>query len=91
MKVHGRLRFHMATAMVMIAVIAVVLGWAAAERRKRVAELAAESQRQEEHVRWAQRLQKLEYLSKASVLAEEKRQADVEHQLERLGATRKAP
>ncbi|MBX6313771.1 MAG: hypothetical protein IRY99_12765 [Isosphaeraceae bacterium] len=86
MRFSRRLRLSLLSAMIVVALAGALFAWVAAERRKRIAALAAEYQRQEERVRWAERMQGLGYMSKASLTAEQKDLEEVQSQLTRLGA-----
>jgi Tfp pilus assembly protein PilN len=86
MRVSRRLRFSLLSAMVMVAFAAALFGWAAAERRKRIVALAAEYQRQEKRLRWAEQMHEYQYIPKARLAAEQKAFEEVQSQLTRLGA-----
>jgi hypothetical protein len=85
MRTGRRIRISLLSAMAIVALAAVLLGWVAAERRKRAAALAAELQRAQDRVSWAERMQRRGYVSRASLAAERKSLEAVRSQLQSLG------
>ena len=77
--------------MMIVALIAIVFAWAAAERRQRILALTAEQQRLSERLRWAENMQSRGYVSKTQVTAERAGLENVESQLTRLGAAPPRP
>ncbi len=92
MKLVFRPRITLMRSMVIVAVVAILLaGWAALERRKRIATLTAEFQRSQARLDWATSMHLRGYVSRAQ-LAEELRSRDqVRLQLEELGARPDGP
>jgi hypothetical protein len=86
MRPNRRIRISILTAMAIVALVAVLLSWVAAERRKRAAALAAELQRSRDRVSWAERMHKRGYVSKATLAAERKSLEAVRSELRSLGA-----
>lgn len=74
-----RIRISILTAMGIVALGAVLLGWAAAERRKRIATLTAELHRLEERANWSEQMQRHGYLSKASPVPLDKQERRFGH------------
>ena len=92
MRINRRIRISILTAMGIVALAAVLLAvWVAVEKRKRFAMLTAELHRSEDRVRWAERMQRRGYVSKASLAAEHKHLAEVRAQIKGLGAAPKDP
>ncbi len=63
--------------MTLVALSAILLGWVAAERHRRVAALAAEYQRAEERVLWAEQMRSHGYLSRPHLTAEQRKLQEV--------------
>jgi hypothetical protein len=79
-----RPRLTLLAAMAIVALAAILFGWAAAERRQRVAALTVEVKRQQDRVRWAERMQGLGYVSMATLIAERAKLEEVRSRLARL-------
>jgi hypothetical protein len=77
--------------MVIVALAAVLFGWVAAERRKRVAALAAELRQRQDRVEWAERMYRRGYVSRAALAADQKQLEETRSQIDRLGALPKRP
>jgi hypothetical protein len=72
--------------MIFVALVAVFLGWAARERRRRVNELTVELARAQDRVEWAGRMNQRGYVSKAQLASEVKAREGVRLQLRNLWA-----
>ena len=86
MRITRRLRFRLLTMMGLVALAAMLLGlWTAAERRSRMAALAAELHRLQDRVSWAEKMQKRGYISPSKLVAEQNSLTKVQTQLQSLG------
>lgn len=91
MQTGRRRRLTLLAAMGIVALSALLLGWVAAERRKRVEALAAELRGREERAAWAGRMQRRGYVSKAQLAVEQARVEGVRAQLKSMGASAGGP
>lgn len=81
-----RFGISLIAAMAIVALAAVLFGWAATERQRRIVALTAEYQRLAKRVGWSERMQKIGYVTRSQVAADRASFLEVKSTLERLGA-----
>ena len=91
-----RFRDTLLTAMILIALVAVLLGGYMAatrmrERQRQIALLKVDFQRRNDRVDWSEKMHGRGYLSKGALLSDQQRLEAIRSQLSKLGALPKAP
>jgi uncharacterized protein HemX len=85
MRIGRHLRFSLLAVMTIIALAAGLFGWVAAERQKKIATLTAAFQSSESRAAWAERMNRLCYVSKAELKKAQSDQKRLQGKLSRLG------